>query len=131
MLEFSLHPQLEKDTFFIKDLETCRALLMNDARFLWVILVPRIENTIEWHDLELVKQSKAFEEAMNVSKALKHHTECDKINIGAIGNMVPQLHIHIIARFINDDCWPAPVWGSARIEYEDASEIVEELKVLL
>lgn len=130
MPEFSLHPQLEKDTFFVKDLEICRALLMNDTRFLWVILVPRVQNAIEWHDLEPSARNKAFEETMQVSKAMKRHTACDKINIGAIGNMVPQLHIHIIARSKNDACWPAPVWGSARVEYDDANDILEELRAL-
>lgn len=130
MSDFRLNTQLEKDTFFIKDLELCRALLMNDARFVWVILVPRINGAIELHDLEEKARNIAFSEIMMVSAALKANMDCDKINIGAIGNIVEQLHIHIIARKIGDDCWPAPVWGSARTPYSDATEILEQLRAL-
>ncbi len=127
---FELHPQLAKDCFFLKDLGICRALMMNDKRLIWVVLVPRVANAIEWHDLDSETAALVFDETMKISKSLKNHFKCDKINIGAIGNIVPQLHIHIIARFENDACWPAPVWGSTRIEYDDAGESLKTMKAL-
>lgn len=131
---FELHPNLEKDTIEICDLEISKALLMNDARFLWVILVPKIEGAIEWHDLSQDNQTKAFEETMAVSKILKSLSAAKKINIGALGNMVPQLHIHIIARNENDAAWPGPVWGNGKaVPYEtaEAKNIIEKIEILL
>ena len=108
---FQLHPQLKKDTFFIKDLELCQVLLMNNALYPWIILVPKKANLIEIIDLSVEEQNLLMVEISAISRIFKNLNP-DKINIAALGNIVPQLHIHIIARFKNDLTFPKPVWVS-------------------
>src|SRR2546423_12156095 len=114
-MNFALHPQLEADTALITEWPLCRVLLMNDARFAWVILVPRQANIIEVHDLNDSDSAALMREIVRTSKSLEHwaqtHGGCDKINVAMIGNIVPQLHIHIVARRKSDAAWPNPVWG--------------------
>src|ERR1700761_59948 len=109
---WSLHPQLSADTAFVCDLPLSRLLAMNDANFPWLILVPRRPGASELFDLGADQAALANEIAV-VSRALKDETRCDKLNVAAIGNVVPQLHIHIVARFTGDALWPKPVWGAA------------------
>lgn len=110
---FELHTQLDKDTVPIGDLELCRVLLMNDANYPWLILVPRREEIVEIFQLTAVDQQRLMTEISTVASALAAHYRADKINIGALGNVVPQLHVHIIARYQDDPAWPRPVWGAA------------------
>jgi diadenosine tetraphosphate (Ap4A) HIT family hydrolase len=110
---WSLHPQLERDTASFGDLPLCRVLVINDANFPWLLLVPRRPDIIEITDLNEVEQAQLMTEITRVSRALKESTQCDKLNVAALGNMVPQLHVHIIARFRSDAAWPKPVWGAA------------------
>lgn len=115
---WSLHPQLDADTVAVCDLALSRLLAMNDANFPWLILVPRRAGVSEIIDLG-AEQSLLMDEISLVSRALKDETCCDKLNIAAIGNMVPQLHIHIVARRKDDAAWPKPVWGAVpRRDYE-------------
>jgi diadenosine tetraphosphate (Ap4A) HIT family hydrolase len=117
---WSLHPQLHADTVPVCELALSRLLAMNDANFPWLILVPRRSGVSEIIDLG-VEQSVLMDELALVSRALKDQTRCDKLNIAAIGNMVPQLHVHIVARRKDDAAWPKPVWGAVpRREYEPA-----------
>ena len=109
---WSLHPQLRADTAFVCDLPLSRLLAMNDANFPWLILVPRRPGASELFDLGADQATLANEIAL-VSRALKEETRCDKLNVAAIGNVVPQLHIHIVARTKDDALWPRPVWGAA------------------
>jgi diadenosine tetraphosphate (Ap4A) HIT family hydrolase len=109
--DFELHPQLAEDTHPLAELSCCRLLLMNNQRYPWLILVPRQANYREWHHLPVPDQTAAFAEVMHVSRCVEALFSPDKINVAALGNVVPQLHIHVIARFTNDDCWPTPVWG--------------------
>jgi len=109
---FKLHQKLEQDTFFIRDLELCRVLLMNNALYPWLILVPRKPNLIEIIDLSTEEQNLLMAEISVVSKILNTKLNPDKLNIAALGNVVPQLHIHIIARFKNDLSFPKPIWAS-------------------
>lgn len=119
---FSLHPQLEADTLPLGDLPLCRVLLMNHADFPWLILVPRRMRSSseavaqnyyrELFDLPAAEYAGVMEEIRMVAGKFKTHTQADKINIAALGNQVPQLHIHIIARFTQDKAWPNPVWNS-------------------
>lgn len=128
---FELNPQLKADCFEICDFKTSKVLLLNDARFLWVVLVPRIENAVELHNLDEATQAQVFAETMKISKILGQWQGIDKINIGAIGNVVSQLHIHIIGRKINDSVWPSPVWGNGtKVSYDksEAMVILTELK---
>jgi diadenosine tetraphosphate (Ap4A) HIT family hydrolase len=112
-MSFDVHPQLSRDSIHVIDLSLCQLRLINDARFRWLILVPKRAEIVEWFDLNEADQRLLHEETMRIASWLKADTGCSKINIGALGNMVRQLHVHIIARHENDACWPRPVWGSA------------------
>jgi diadenosine tetraphosphate (Ap4A) HIT family hydrolase len=115
---WSLHPQLAADTMPVCDLALSRLLVMNDANFPWLILVPRRAGAGEMIDLG-AEQALLMDEIAQVSRALKDETHCDKLNVAAIGNVVPQLHIHVVARRKDDAAWPKPVWGAVpRREYE-------------
>lgn len=108
---FELHPQLNKDTFTIGELPLCRILMMNDRQFPWLILVPQRSFIREIYELNKNDQAALYEESIAVSELLMNHYKGDKLNIGALGNLVPQLHIHHIVRFKHDIIWPKPVWG--------------------
>jgi diadenosine tetraphosphate (Ap4A) HIT family hydrolase len=112
-LTWSLHPQLANDTVPVGDLALTRVLLANDANYPWLILVPRRPALIEIIDLEENEQVQLLAEVAAAARALKAITECDKLNIAALGNQVPQLHVHVIARRTSDAAWPKPVWGAA------------------
>ena len=119
---FALDPQLARDTFAIGDLALTRVLLMNDANYPWLIAVPRRSGAVEIFDLDAAAQAQLMAEVALIGARLKEATGCDKINIAAIGNVVPQLHVHVVARSRSDPAWPRPVWGvlPARA-YEDAA----------
>jgi diadenosine tetraphosphate (Ap4A) HIT family hydrolase len=106
-----LHPQLERDTAVLGDLPLSRVLVSNDANYPWVVLVPRRADLAELIDLDEAAQAQLVTEIARVTRGLRAVTTCDKLNVAALGNMVPQLHVHIIARFRSDAAWPKPVWG--------------------
>ena len=108
---FSLDPRLAADTMLVGDLSLSRVLLMNDCRFPWLILVPRRPHRREIIDLSVAERAVLMEEVALCSTALNRLAAPDKLNIGAIGNRVSQLHIHVVARFATDMAWPDPVWG--------------------
>ena len=108
---FKLHPQLTQDTIPLISLSLCRILLMNDSRFPWLILVPQEPDLREIHNLSSKKQSQLMIEIASASRVLEQLYSPIKMNVGALGNIVEQLHIHIVARNQNDDAWPGPVWG--------------------
>jgi diadenosine tetraphosphate (Ap4A) HIT family hydrolase len=110
---FGLHPQLARDTFLIGDLALSRLLLNRDANYPWLLLVPRRTGLTEIVDLDADAQARLMAEIADVSAALRDVTQCDKLNVAALGNMVLQLHVHIIARRKSDVAWPRPVWGVA------------------
>jgi diadenosine tetraphosphate (Ap4A) HIT family hydrolase len=110
---WSLHPQLALDTVPVGDLPLSRVLLANDANFPWLILVPRRAGLTEITDLGQTEQIQLLGEVAAAACALKSMTECNKLNIAALGNMVAQLHVHVIARRHGDAAWPKPVWGVA------------------
>ncbi len=107
-----LHPQLARDTAPVGDLALARVLAMNDANYPWVILVPRREGVGEIIDLAEPDRGLLMAEIAQVLAALKRLTACDKLNVAAIGNIVPQLHVHVVARRTDDAAWPKPVWGA-------------------
>jgi diadenosine tetraphosphate (Ap4A) HIT family hydrolase len=109
---WSLHPQLARDTAPVGDLALARVLAMNDANYPWVILVPRRRGVVEIIDLDAAERSHLMAEIAQVSAVLRQLTGCDKLNIAAIGNVVPQLHVHVVARRTDDAAWPKPVWGA-------------------
>ena len=108
---FELHSRLATDTLFVADWPICRVLLMNDARFPWLILVPRKNDLRDFDDVAVADKQSFYEEIEIASRALREITNAKKMNVAALGNMVPQLHVHVVARFSNDVAWPAPVWG--------------------
>src|SRR6218665_3224485 len=108
---WSLHPQLEKDTINIGDLPLSRVLVIKDANYPWLLLVPRRPAVVEIIDLDEIEQAQLMVEITRVSRVLKAVTQCDKLNVAALGNAVPQLHVHVIARRKTDKAWPKPVWG--------------------
>jgi len=109
---WSLHPQLEQDTVAVGDLPLSRLLLNNDANYPWLLLVPRRAGAREIIDLGEKDQSQLMIEIAHASRALKNITACHKLNVAAIGNMVQQLHVHVVARRRDDPAWPKPVWGT-------------------
>jgi len=111
--DWSLHPQLVADTVAVGDLALTRVLLAKDANYPWLILVPRLPNLVEIIDLEENAQVQLLGEVATAARVLKAVTECEKLNIAALGNQVPQLHVHVIARRHSDAAWPQPVWGAA------------------
>ncbi len=122
-MKFELHPQLAADTFVIGDLPLCRVLLMNDARFPWVILVPRRKDISEIYDLTMQDQQLLWQESALVAEKLMKLTGADKMNIAALGNVVPQLHVHHVARFKTDAVWPKPIWGQGIADpYKDVDK---------
>jgi diadenosine tetraphosphate (Ap4A) HIT family hydrolase len=108
-----LHPQLGQDTAPVGDLVLSRVLASRDASYPWIILVPRRAGVVEIIDLDEADRATLMAEIAEVSDALKRFTACDKLNIAAIGNVVPQLHVHVVARRKDDAAWPRPVWGAA------------------
>ena len=117
---FDLHPQLAQDTVAIGDLPLSRLLLNKDANYPWLVLVPRRADVTEIVELDASARAQLMTEIGDVSQALRDITRCDKLNVAALGNMVPQLHVHIIARRKTDAAWPRPVWGVApAIAYGD------------
>src|SRR3954470_16451432 len=111
MADWTLHPQFAADTVIVGDLPLSRVLVMNDANYPWLILVPRKPDITEIIDLDEREQVQLMSEVTGVARALRDATACHKLNVAALGNMVPQLHVHIIARFRSDAAWPNPVWG--------------------
>jgi diadenosine tetraphosphate (Ap4A) HIT family hydrolase len=110
-MTFALDDRLARDALDIGDFPLSRLLLMNDARWPWLILVPRREGLVELIDLDPVDQTQLMDEASRAARFLKSHAQADKINVGALGNIVRQLHLHVVARVIGDPVWPKPVWG--------------------
>ena len=119
---WSLHPQLEQDTSGVGDLSLSRLLVNNDANYPWLLLVPRRPGAREIIDLDEKDQSQLMIEIVHTSRALKNVTACHKLNVAAIGNMVPQLHVHIVARQRDDPAWPKPVWGAVPARAYDLAE---------
>ncbi|MGH8172956.1 MAG: HIT domain-containing protein [Rhodanobacteraceae bacterium] len=131
---FPLDPNLEADTHPIGELPLSQLLLMDDARFPWLILVPRIAGARELIDLDEGDQRSLLAEISAVGRAFEALLRPDKLNIAALGNMVPQLHVHLIARYTTDAAWPKPVWGQGeRVAYTESarSARIAELRAVL
>lgn len=134
MNHFSLHPRLAADSHLITHLPLCELRLMDDARYPWLILIPRRPAISEVFELSEHDQQQMWREASQLGQALKQQYQGDKINIATLGNMVAQLHLHVILRHQDDPAWPGPVWGQGQAEiYDDArlEQISEELLALV
>jgi uncharacterized protein (DUF427 family)/diadenosine tetraphosphate (Ap4A) HIT family hydrolase len=126
---FELHPRLAADGIHVADLALCCVLLNNDSRFPWCILVPRLEGLRDFHEVPAAHRDTLFAEIETVSVALQQISRADKMNVAALGNMVPQLHIHVIARHTTDAAWPTPVWSvPGATPYADPHPLIDKLK---
>lgn len=131
MHSFQLDSRLAGDTFAVAKLGLCELRLMNDSRWPWVILVPQREGIVEFHELTPLDQAMLTFETTLVARALKRVTGAGKINIGAIGNIVPMFHLHIVARSAGDTNWPRPVWGvegGTPYEQRDAEGLMRQIE---
>ena len=127
---WSLHPQLAADTVLVGDLALARVLLANDANYPWLILVPRMAGVTEIMDLDPNEQVQLLGEIDAAARALKSITEYEKLNIAALGNMVAQLHVHVIGRRHSDAAWPKPVWGTVPACAYDEAPLQKLLETL-
>ena len=134
MKKFNLHPRLARDTLSVVDLNLCSLLLMNDSNYPWFILVPRRDNISELFELNKLDQSLLNKEVNEVSTRLSLHFNAKKMNVAAIGNIVPQLHIHVIARYETDPAWPNPIWNNVDIiPYTDdiSLNLIKDIKLII
>jgi diadenosine tetraphosphate (Ap4A) HIT family hydrolase len=131
---FSLNPTLAADTRLLGRLPLSLLLLMDDVTYPWVILVPRRAGLSELYQLDAADRAALMEEVAAVSRAMADVFEPDKLNVAALGNVVAQLHVHVVARFRSDPVWPAPVWGRtlpARYTGEGAADVARQLRAAL
>lgn len=134
MLLFALDERLSTSTALVLDLPLSRLLLRDDSRFPWAILVPRRAGAVELSDLDALERATLTEEIVSLGEALRTLVPCDKLNVGAIGNIVPQLHVHVVARTAGDAAWPRTVWDAGRaVPYEDGmlGQRVRQLRAAL
>ena len=130
---FSLHPQLADDCIIIGHFPLSTLLLMNDCQYPWFILVPQKENVSEIYQLDKTEQQQLLWESSYLAEKLATHFKADKMNTAALGNVVPQLHIHHIVRYKTDPAWPAPIWGKYPAQpynEEQVKEIKEALQAV-
>lgn len=111
-MTFQLNPRLAADSVHLGDLPLCQLRLMNDSRFFWLLLIPRLPDAMEITDLNKTDYQQLWQEVRHLSEIIKPLLQADKLNVATLGNQVPQLHLHLIARFKTDAAWPNPVWGS-------------------
>lgn len=131
---YKLHPRLQQDTIHLGQFDLCDVLLMNDARYPWVILVPKRADITEVFQLSNDEQQQLMAESTFVAYRLTEMVRADKMNIATLGNVVSQLHIHHVARFTTDAVWPDPVWGKGQaVPYneEESEAICQQLKSVL
>jgi len=121
---FELHPKLFSDTVAVAEWPLSRVLLMNDRTYPWLILVPRRANVVEITDLDSADRARLIEEITQLSEIVRSRLSPDRINVAALGNVVPQLHVHVVARFQADPAWPGPVWGAFPPVPFDANQLV-------
>lgn len=130
MTGFALHPQLAADTVPVLDLDLCAVLLMDEVAWPWLVLVPRRPALREFMDLDAGGQQVLMDEIVRAQRALQSLYRPDKLNVGALGNMVPQLHIHVIARRQDDPAWPGPVWGAKAKERCSPEELAQRVAAM-
>lgn len=126
----ALHPRLSSDCHHLGLLDVCQVLLMDDCTYPWVILVPDRDGMRDFHDLDVDDHLGVMRDITTVSRALEAMMPLDKINVAALGNQVPQLHIHVIGRKITDPAWPGPVWGVQQPEPYQPAALDERISIL-
>lgn len=130
---FTLDHRLAQDAFDVTNLRLCNVRLMDNKHFPWLVLIPRVADAVEWIDLSREQQHQLSDEIAIVSHVLTALVTPDKLNVAALGNQVPQLHVHLIARYKTDAAWPKPIWGTAQEAYTEAEsrKFIHELKSAL
>lgn len=118
---FSLDQRLANDTLRLGALSLCEVLLFDDSRYVWLVLVPRVANCVEFLDLSEVQQQMLARDIQQVSQIMKAEHPEAKLNIGALGNVVAQLHVHLVLRTPDDPAWPGPVWGHSPAQRHSAA----------
>lgn len=134
MSVFNLDERLFNDTFRIASWPLCEVLLMNDAQYPWLILVPRVDGATELYDLNDSQRQQLDCESMFLGKTLMKLFSGDKLNVAALGNVVKQLHIHHVVRFESDAAWPAPIWGKLPVQAyraEEKAQLLDKLSALI
>ncbi|OLO13107.1 histidine triad protein [Chromohalobacter japonicus] len=122
MTDFILHPRLTADSHYVADLPLCQVRLNDDARYSWLVLIPRRNDIHEVYELSADDQATMWQEATEVGRRLMAHHDGDKLNLATLGNQVAQLHLHVIVRHQSDAAWPGPVWGQGTPQpYDDAT----------
>lgn len=111
MVEFRLAPRIEADSLFVLDWPLCQVRLMDDRRYPWLLLLPRIDGLEEWSALSDADAATLALEAKRAAAAIERHARPAKLNVAALGNIVRQFHLHVVGRFEGDPAWPGPVWG--------------------
>jgi len=129
-MAFQLDDRLAADTVSVMQTGVIDVRMMRDARYYWLVLVPQIEGAVEWFDLPDVAARGLFTTAQECAQRLQALTRADKMNIAALGNMVKQLHVHVIARHEDDEAWPGPVWGIGEAVDFDEAELKDRLVAL-
>lgn len=130
MNRWQLHPQLAEDTTPVIELDLCEVRLMDDANHPWLVLVPRVADAVELIDLDAGQRMQLTAEIDAASRALKTLFQPDKLNVAALGNIVSQLHVHVIARFHDDIAWPRPVWGIANAMPYSPGQLIERVQAI-
>lgn len=130
MIDFPLDPRLDADSHWVADGPLSQLRLMDDSRFPWLVLVPRITGAVEWFELETSDQRTLLDELARAAQLLKGESTDSKINIGALGNIVRQLHVHVVARRADDAAWPGPVWGNGQAQRFAADALEQRLAAL-
>ena len=127
---FTLDPRLQADTYPLAEIDGIEVRLMRDSRYWWLVLVPQIDGAVEWHDLDEAPQRQLFDLSMRCADALRGLAWADKMNVASLGNMVRQLHVHIIARHEGDAAWPGPVWGIGEMVAYDEGNAGQRIKLI-
>lgn len=128
---FTIAPELQNDCHLLKELIFSSLMLHDDARFLWFILVPKKPMLEEIYDMNLDEQQILFSEVSNLGRLLKERFKVEKVNVASFGNVVKQLHVHVIGRYKTDDAWPKPVWCANTVKIPYTKEKIAEIKKII
>lgn len=129
-MTFTLHPRLAADSHWVGELSLCQVRLINDQRFPWLLLIPERPNITELHQLDSDDYTQLFAEIRQLAAPFQQLTQADKLNIATLGNMVPQLHLHLVARHPQDAAWPGPVWGHGQAEPYSDEDLTAQINLI-
>ncbi|ODC05273.1 hypothetical protein BFW38_07635 [Terasakiispira papahanaumokuakeensis] len=129
-MTFTLHPRLAADSHWVGELSLCQVRLINDQRFPWLLLIPQRAHMTELHQLDSDDYIQLFTEIRQLAAPFQQLTQADKLNIATLGNMVPQLHLHLVARHPQDAAWPGPVWGHGQAEPYSDEDLTAQINLI-